>query len=119
MLDTRAGNGWIFPVALQGDTWAQIQVTGRGGVPEHGVTAVVLNVIAVDPLAGGFLTVWPDGEAKPLVSSLNFPAGRTVPNLVVVKVSASGTVSIYDGSIPIGLPGATHLVADVAGWYGA
>ncbi|HET7719696.1 MAG TPA: hypothetical protein VFK43_06995, partial [Acidimicrobiales bacterium] len=119
VLDTRSGNGWIFPVALQGGTWSPIQITGRGGVPVHGVTAVVLNVIAVDPRAGGFLTVWPDGEARPLASNVNFSMGQTVPNLVVAKVGANGKVSIYNGSLPIGLPGATHLVADVAGWYGS
>ncbi|MGI8807372.1 MAG: hypothetical protein ACR2KK_05955 [Acidimicrobiales bacterium] len=81
------------------------------------MTAVVLNVVAVDPLAGGFLTVWPEGEARPLASTLNFAGAQSVPNLVVAKV-AGGKISIYNGSTPIGLPGSTHLVADVAGWYG-
>ncbi|MDP1806313.1 MAG: hypothetical protein Q8K72_14160, partial [Acidimicrobiales bacterium] len=89
------------------------QVTGRGGVPAAGVTAVILNVIAVDPAVGGYLTVWPAGEPLPLASNLNFGTGQTVPNLVVAKVGAGGKVSIYNGG------GTAHLVADVAGWYGA
>ena len=112
VLDTRTGNG--APVApLAGGTPMNLQVTGRGGVPATGVTAVILNVIAVDPAIGGYLTVWPAGEPLPLASNLNFATGQTVPNLVVAKVGAGGKVSIYNGG------GTAHLVADVAGWYGA
>jgi hypothetical protein len=111
VLDTRSGNG--APRApLAGGTPLSLQVTGRGGVPATGVTAVILNVIAVDPVVGGFLTVWPNGEALPLASNLNFAAGQTVPNLVVAKVGTGGKVNIYNGG------GTAHLVADVAGWYG-
>jgi hypothetical protein len=111
VLDTRSGNG--APTApLAAGTPMSLQVTGRGGVPATGVTAVILNVIAVDPAGGGFLTVWPNGEPLPLASNLNFPTGQTVPNLVVAKVGAGGKVNIYNGG------GTAHLVADVAGWYG-
>jgi hypothetical protein len=112
VLDTRFGTG--APTApLAGGTPMTVQVTGRGGVPTTGVTAVILNVIAVDPAVGGFLTVWPAGDPLPLASNLNFATGQTVPNLVVAKVGAGGKVNIYNGG------GTTHLVADVAGWYGA
>jgi hypothetical protein len=39
--------------------------------------------------------------------------GQTVANLVMVKVGPDGKVSFFNGA------GATHLVADVAGWFGA
>jgi len=90
-----------------------VVVTGVGGVPASGVTAVVLNVTAVNPSAGTFVTVWPTGETRPLASNLNVPPGDTRPNLVIVKVGASGTVSFYNDA------GALDLIADVAGWYGA
>jgi hypothetical protein len=111
VLDTRSGNGApVAPVAA--GTAMSLQVTGRGGVPPTGVTAVILNVIAVSPAGGGYLTVWPAGEPRPLASNLNFGPGQTVPNLVVAKVGAGGKVSIFNGG------GTAHLVADVAGWYG-
>ncbi|MDP1807185.1 MAG: hypothetical protein Q8K72_18555, partial [Acidimicrobiales bacterium] len=111
VLDTRFGEG--APTGpLAGGMPMNLQVTGRGGVPATGVTAVILNVIAVEPAVGGFLTVWPAGAPLPLASNLNFATGQTVPNLVVVKVGAGGEVSIYNGG------GTAHLVADVAGWYG-
>ncbi|MGI8807221.1 MAG: hypothetical protein ACR2KK_05180 [Acidimicrobiales bacterium] len=108
VLDTRAGAG--TPLA-PGATLA-VQVTGRGGVPARGVSAVVLNVTVTEPSAGGFLTAWPGGGARPLASNLNFVAGQTVPNLVVVKVGATGQVDLLNNR------GTTHVVADVAGWFG-
>ena len=111
LLDTRAGNG--APVALVATAAPlDLQVTGRGGVPATGVSAVVLNLTVTEPLLGGFLTVWPTGEARPLASNLNFEPFGTVPNLVTVKVGAGGKVSLYhSGHV-------AHLVADVAGWFG-
>ena len=105
LLDTRTG-AKVGPDGTLG-----LQVTGRGGVPASGVTAVVLNVTATEPTATGFLTAWPAGEARPLASNLNFSAGQTVPNLVVVKVGAGGVVNLFNHS------GSTHVVADVAGWH--
>ncbi len=111
VLDTRAGNGapvaWVTTAAP-----LDLQVTGRGGVPATGVSAVVLNVTVTEPIGGGFVTVWPAGEARPLASNLNFEPFRTVPNLVTVKVGAGGKVSLYHSGH------AAHLVADVAGWFG-
>jgi hypothetical protein len=111
LLDTRAGNGapaGLVPTGAPID----LQVTGRGGVPATGVSAVVLNVTVTEPMVGGFVTVWPTGEARPLASNLNFEPFRTVPNLVTVKVGAGGKVSLYHSGY------AAHLVADVAGWFG-
>ena len=111
LLDTRTGLG--APAAKLGPRGTiSLQATGTGGVPESGVSAVVLNVTVTEPTAGSFLTVSPAGEARPLASNLNYVAGQTVPNLVVVKVGAGGKVDLYNDS------GATHVVADVAGWYG-
>jgi hypothetical protein len=102
------------PAAIVGaNATIDLQVTGRGGVPATGVSAVVMNVAVTQPDAVGYLTAWPSGDTRPLASSLNFAGGQTVANLVMVKVGPDGKVSLYDGG------GALHLVADVAGWFGA
>jgi outer membrane protein assembly factor BamB len=112
ILDTRIGLG--APTGkLAGEATMPLQVTGQGGIPANGVSAVVLNVTVTEPVSGSFLTAWPAGQAKPVASNLNFVAGQTVPNLVIVKVGTGGQVSLYNNA------GATHVVADVAGWYGA
>jgi hypothetical protein len=108
LLDTRDGGG--PPVGAGGTL--DLQVMGRGGVPATGVSAVVMNVTAVSPTAGTFVTAWPSGQARPLASNLNVVAGQTAPNLVVVATGIGGKVSLYN------LAGSVHLVADVAGWFG-
>ena len=110
LLDTRTGEGGnITPLGQQ--VFTELDVTGVGGVPETGVTAVVMNVTVDGPTDAGFLTAWPSGEARPTVSNLNFVPGQTVPNLVTVKVGANGRVNLFNST------GATSVVADVVGYY--
>ncbi|MGI9120104.1 MAG: hypothetical protein ACR2G7_08300 [Acidimicrobiales bacterium] len=92
ILDTRTGNG-APRVKLGPNQTLALQVTGRGGVPFSGVSAVVMNVTVTEPSAASVLTAWPTGEARPNASNLNYVAGQTVPNLVVVKVGTDGKVS--------------------------
>jgi hypothetical protein len=108
--DSRSGPG---PVGRIGPGSSRdVAVTGTGGVPAAGVTAVVLNVTAVNPSSGTYVTVWPTGEPRPLASNLNLPAGDTRPNLVIVKVGAGGQVSVANDA------GSVDVLADVSGWYG-
>lgn len=111
LLDTRSG---LDAVArpLAGSGVLVLQVLGRSGVPASGVSAVVLNVTATAPAAAGHLTVYPDGQARPTGSNLNFRAGQTVPNLVVVPVASDGRIQVFNGS-----GGTVHVLADVAGYY--
>ncbi|HJV09215.1 MAG TPA: hypothetical protein VJ653_06020, partial [Acidimicrobiales bacterium] len=119
ILDTRDGTGTQLPQNCPGvprlcpGGSVDIQVTGLGGVPTTGVDAVVLNVTVTQPTATSFLTAWPAGADKPWAANLNYVAGQTVPNLVVVKVGAGGKISLYNDA------GSTHVVADVTGWFGA
>ena len=110
VLDTRDGTG-ASAGQVGADSTVSVQITGVAGVPVDGVTAVVMNVTAVAPSASGHITVYPSGEARPLASSLNPTAGVTSPNLVVVKLGVAGKVSLYNAV------GATHLIADIAGYY--
>lgn len=114
LLDSRDGTGGIS-TPWHGGTSRNLQVTGVPGsnVPLSGVTAVVLNVTAVGPSQESHLTVWPSGGPVPLASNLNFPPGRTIPNLVTVKVGTGGKVSIYNNE------GDVDVVADVVGYYSA
>jgi hypothetical protein len=68
-------------------------------------------VTVTGPTASSYLTTWPDGDQRPLSSDLNFTAGQTVPNMVVVKVGADGRINVYNAA------GSTDVVVDVMGWY--
>jgi hypothetical protein len=110
ILDTRTGNGgYTTPVGP--GVAIDLQVTGRGGVPATGVSAVALNVTVTNPTVGGYLTIYPAGAPLPLASNLNFTAGETVPNRVVVKLGSNGHVAIFNGY------GSTNVVVDVNGWF--
>ncbi|MFC5030914.1 N-acetylmuramoyl-L-alanine amidase [Streptomyces sp. DSM 41987] len=109
VLDTRSGTGGIHAPVGPGGT-ITLQIAGRAGLPATGVTAVVLNVTAVAPTSGGFVSVYPDGQPRPGVSNLNFVAKQTIPNLVVVPV-VNGKVDFYN------LLGNVHLLADLTGYY--
>jgi hypothetical protein len=106
LLDTRNGIG-----PLPGGSTLNLQVTGRGGVPATGVAAVVLNVTVTAPTTAGHLTVFPAGTALPLASNLNFVAGQTVPNRVIVKLGTGGQVAFNNSG------GSVQIVADVSGWF--
>jgi hypothetical protein len=109
ILDTRGGMGALIGL-IAGTLGTDVQVTGLGGVPSSGVTAVVLNATVTQPLGAGHLTVSPAGSPRPLASDLNFAGDETRPNLVVVRVGTGGKVNVY-ASTP------THVVFDVAGWF--
>ncbi len=111
LFDTRDGTGGVPVSPLGRDSTMRFKVTGRGGVPASGVTGVVMNVTVTDPTLASFVTVYPDDVSRPWVSNLNFVAGQTVPNLVIARVPASGTIDFYN------LFGTTHLLADVVGYY--
>jgi alpha-tubulin suppressor-like RCC1 family protein len=110
VLDTRTGAG-VAAGAVPADGTVIVKVTGVGGVPSSGVSAVALNVTVTGPAAAGYLTAFASGRARPLASNLNFIAGQTVPNMVIAPVGADGKVAFYNGA-----PGAVHVVADLSGY---
>jgi hypothetical protein len=112
ILDTRTNTGGL-PGKLGQGCVKSVQVAGVGGVPASGVEAVVFNATVTDPTKGSFLTLHPSGAPLPLASNLNFNAGQTIPNLITVKLGADGKVNVFNRL------GGTHVVLDVAGWYGA
>jgi len=109
--DTRAGSGQANAgMTLGADAKLDVQVTGAGGIPS-GVSAVVMNVTATSTSAAGFFTVFPTGVTRPLASNLNWAAGVTVPNRVIVPVGTGGKVSFYNGV------GSADLIVDVGGYF--
>jgi hypothetical protein len=88
-----------------------VQVTGQGGVPASGVSAVVANVTVAGPTAGSYLTVWPSDAARPVASDINWSPGENVPNMVVAKLGATGAIDVYNAV------GAADVVIDVEGYY--
>jgi hypothetical protein len=107
LLDTRsAGFSPLGPGGVN-----TVQVTGMGGVPGSGVAAVVLNLTVTGPTRASYLTAWASGATRPMVSNLNFVAGQTVANRVVVMLSFDGKADFFNSA------GTTDIVVDVNGWF--
>jgi alpha-tubulin suppressor-like RCC1 family protein len=87
-------------------------VGGVGGVPADAL-AVAINITAVTPTRDGYVTVWPDGQPRPTISSINFPAGGIVGNFVLAELGAGGRLAIYNHN------GQTDIVFDVVGYLPA
>jgi len=109
LLDSRTAiggwNGKLFaynPRALQ--------VAGANGIPAS-ATSVVLNVTVTNSSYNSFLTVYPDGEAPPNASNVNFAAGQTIPNSATVRIGTAGRVAFSTAL------GKTDVVVDAVGYY--
>jgi hypothetical protein len=114
LLDSRSGqatvDGQFNGIGVRGaGSVTALTVAGRGGVAGD-AAAVVLNVTVTDALAAGFVTVFPCGSAQPNASSVNYVAGSTVANAVIVKVGTGGQVCVFTQS-------AINLIADVNGYF--
>ncbi|MFE4975206.1 hypothetical protein ACFRAR_24265 [Kitasatospora sp. NPDC056651] len=114
LVDTRDGTG-----APRGQVGAYrsipVQIADSApGIPYSGVNAVALNITVTDPRSDGHLTVYPSGQALPTASNVNFTAGQTVANAVVVPVGADGRIQVYNGAWA-----PADVIVDVVGYYGS
>jgi len=82
---------------------------GECGIPTT-AQAYSLNVTVVPPGPLSFLTLWPDGQARPLVSTLNDFEGTVVANAAIVPAGAGGAVDVY-ATDP------TDVILDIDGYF--
>lgn len=110
LLDTRDGTGgYPYPTVRQG-TPVRLKVAGVGNVPA-GVTAVALNLTEANASTGGYVAAFPDGNAQPTVSNLDFEPGPAVANAAIVPVGADGYIDLAVAGGPV------RLIADIYGYF--
>lgn len=88
-----------------------IDVTANSSGVPAGALAVVVNLTGVAPSANTFLTLYPKGQTRPIVSNLNPRKDDNVANLATVKVGADSSITLYNDQ------GSTDAVVDVVGYY--
>lgn len=111
IMDTRDGTGtWQAP--FSGNAERTLLVAGQGNVPAN-ATAAILNVTVARPNANGFVAVYPNGQAPPATSTLNWPAGRSVANHAIAPLGADGRLRIKTTTT-----GTVEVIVDVVGWFG-
>ncbi len=113
VVDTRNAPGsWGGP-ALGAGTDRIFVFAGQCGIPST-ARAVAINVAVTQPTAGpGFLSLYPGGTSRPVVSTLNYSSGQTRATNAVVPVGAAGdlVVRCQQGS------GTAQVVIDVSGYF--
>src|SRR4051794_32842128 len=112
VVDTRnpvATNGG--PILGQG-TQRNFAIRNNCGVPA-GAAAVSLNVTVANATTGSFLTIWPAGITRPVVSTINFTQNDpSLANGAIVGLGAgSPDLSVFNSG------GSVHVIIDITGYF--
>jgi hypothetical protein len=67
-------------------------------------------VTVVPSGALGYLTIWPEGEGQPVVSTMNSLDGRIKANAAIVPAGTQGAVSVY-------ISNTTNVIIDIDGYF--
>jgi sugar lactone lactonase YvrE len=110
VVDTRDNNGpFGGPTPAAGSTRSFAIPQGGCNIPPTAEAyAVNVTVVPVGPL--NYLTLWPTGQAQPLVSTLNSFSGAIVANAAVVPAGAGGAVSVF-------VSDESDVVLDINGYF--
>jgi hypothetical protein len=111
VVDTRGGGQG--GITIQGGTAERFFISGGGpfrcNIPESAI-AYSLNVTVVPYGPLGYLTIWPTGEGRPIVSTMNSSDGRIKANAAIVPAGDQGAVSIYATDT-------TDVILDINGYF--
>ncbi|MGA3211536.1 MAG: protease pro-enzyme activation domain-containing protein [Terriglobales bacterium] len=111
--DTRKADGPLGGPTLVAKTERDFPILSSTCLIPTTAQAYSLNFTVVPPATGDaleYLTVWPEGEAQPVVSTLNNFTGTIVANAAIVPAGTNGGVAVYPSD-------ATNLVIDVNGYF--
>ena len=105
-LQTRYPARVVDGLRLAGGETQQVTVGGRGGVPLHGVSALLATLTATDGSGAGSVLAWPAGTVEPRTAGLPYAGAAPASLLVLVPVSRSGAISLHNlgtGSVAVSL----------------
>ncbi len=108
--DTRWPDGPFGGPALQGGSSRNITIPNSPCDIPPTAAAYSLNVTVVPHGDLGFLTVWPSGEDRPLISTMNSVDGRIKANAAIVPAGSNEAISVYASST-------TDVVLDIDGYF--
>lgn len=122
LMDTRPQSGSTGPFGAPSFTTAspfrEVPVLQSGCPISPQARAYALNITVVPRGSLAFLTAYPSGESRPLVSTLNSFEGRVLANAAIVPAgnNSSGSISFYTSLAP---NAEVDLVVDITGYFGA
>lgn len=113
IMDTRAGQGTagaFGPPALAAGGVRTVPIpTSPCGIP-GAAQAYSLNITVVPARTLSYLTIWPTGQAQPLVSTLNSFQGEIVANAAIVPAGTNGAVNVF-------VTDAADVIIDINGYF--
>jgi len=112
VLDTRGSAGPYGAPALAAGASRTFVFAGQCGIPA-GAVAVAINVIAINPSAEGFLTLFPTGSPFPPTSTINYRTGIVRANNAIIPLGPLGDMDVVCGQAS----GNVHAVVDVSGYF--
>ncbi len=107
LVDTRDGTGTTQTTAQPLTGGCTLQITPE--VPA-GTTAVSVNVVTVDPVSQGYVTVYPCGIARPFTSAVQSQVGRIVSGSAIVPLGPDGSFCLFSNTT-------TEIVVDMTGSF--
>ncbi|MFC1400436.1 MULTISPECIES: LamG domain-containing protein [Streptacidiphilus] len=102
-----------FPLQISGDTVAPSTREAPTKIPAS-VTAVAIDVTAVNETDSGFVTAYADGTQRPITSSTNFAANTTVTGYQIVPVGPDGKIDLFTHG---NTTDTAALIVDVTGYF--
>lgn len=94
-------------------------VTPAAPVPlALGMTGFVLTTTVKNTSQTGYLTVYPFGTTRPVVSNLNFTPGQTVANLALATPGLDSAQNVKAIDYYNGSSGSFDVTTDLAGFFG-
>jgi YVTN family beta-propeller protein len=102
VLDTRQGNG-----AFMGEL--TVNVVSSVCAPPSTAQGYVFNATVVPTGRLGYLTLWPDGDSQPVVSTLNAIDAAITSNMAIVP-NSNGKIDAYASGI-------TQLILDISSYF--
>jgi hypothetical protein len=110
VIDTRLPAGALGGPFLAGGATRSFPVRSSScGIPAA-AAAYSLNTTVVPRGTLGYLSVWPVGQAQPVVSTLNSLDGTVLANAAIVPAGTNGSVNFYASND-------TDLVVDINGYF--
>jgi hypothetical protein len=108
--DSRTG------LALTSGSSRTVGIAASGcGVPAT-ARAVAVNVTVVDPTGVGSATLYPGNYPQSVASTIDFAAGITRANTVLMPLSTDG-VGTFGLAVDVANGGSTHVLMDVTGYF--
>lgn len=100
-----------YAAPLSGPGKRSYVISGRGGVPASGVSAVAVQVTIANATAKSYATVWAAGQTQPTVSQVSVQPDEDASNVVITALGAGGAVEVFLNA------GSADVLIDVHGYY--